>query len=135
VAPDRAESELEEVLRDFLIRVLRRQAKRKSMVVDSGGASHPPKKLREDHGTPGGTSVGGKSCFAIKRLLAGPVLNAKVGVAAIPTLPIVTSSVSSTPEREVGDHTNFVAEPNLHTISASQRFIISSDSSHHSGPT
>nr|GEV87301.1 hypothetical protein [Tanacetum cinerariifolium] len=29
----------------------RRQRKRKSMVVDAGGGSHPPKKLREDHGT------------------------------------------------------------------------------------
>nr|GEZ97163.1 transposase (putative), gypsy type [Tanacetum cinerariifolium] len=37
-APDRAESELE-----------------------TSGASHPPKKMREDHGTPSGTSIGGKS--------------------------------------------------------------------------
>ncbi|GKE77841.1 hypothetical protein Tco_1543961, partial [Tanacetum coccineum] len=29
----------------------RRQGKRKSVVVDAGGASHPLKKLREDHGT------------------------------------------------------------------------------------
>ncbi|GKD57183.1 hypothetical protein Tco_1290570 [Tanacetum coccineum] len=32
----------------------KRQAKRKSVVVDAGGASHPPKKLREDHETLGG---------------------------------------------------------------------------------
>ncbi|GJV37375.1 hypothetical protein Tco_1409852 [Tanacetum coccineum] len=113
----------------------RRQGKRKFAVVDAGGASHPPKKLREDHGTPGGTSVGGKSRSAIKRLLAGAVLNVEVGVAAIPTLPFVTASVSSTLEREAGDHTDFVAEPNLRTFGASQRFVISSDSSHHSGPT
>ncbi|GJR20711.1 hypothetical protein Tco_0969238 [Tanacetum coccineum] len=123
------------VVEDTTLVQLRRQGKRKSVVVDVGGASHPPKKLKEDHGTPGGTSIGGKSCSAIKRLLVGAVLNAKVGVAAIPTLPFVTASVSSTPELEVGDHTNFVAEPNLHTIGASQRFVISSDSSHHSGPT
>ncbi|GKG38861.1 hypothetical protein Tco_0460573, partial [Tanacetum coccineum] len=42
---------------------------------------------------------------------------------------------SSTPEREDGDYTNSVAEPNLRTIGASQRFIIFSDSYHHSGPT
>ncbi|GKB70589.1 hypothetical protein Tco_0932001 [Tanacetum coccineum] len=76
------------------------------MVVDAGGASHPPKKLREDHGTLSGTSIVGKSRSAIKRLLAGAVLNAEVGVTAIPTLPFVTTSVSSTPEREGGDHTN-----------------------------
>ncbi|GJX66851.1 hypothetical protein Tco_0302578 [Tanacetum coccineum] len=113
----------------------RRQGKRKSVVVDAGGASHPPKKLREDHGTPSGGSVGGKSQSTIKRLLVGAVLNAKVRVTAIPTLPFVIVSVSSTPEREDGGHTDFVAEPNLRTIGASQRFVISSNSSHHSGPT
>ncbi|GJX60296.1 hypothetical protein Tco_0291686 [Tanacetum coccineum] len=35
---------------------------------------------------------------AIKRLLAGAVLNVEVEVAAIPTLPFVTASVSTTPE-------------------------------------
>ncbi|GKE43645.1 hypothetical protein Tco_1470929 [Tanacetum coccineum] len=87
----------------------------------------------EDHGTPSGTSVGGKYRSTIKRLLVEVVLNAEVGVAAIPTLPFVTASVSSTPEREVGDHTDSVAEPNLRTIGAPRRFVISSDSSHHSG--
>ncbi|GJU95073.1 hypothetical protein Tco_1319829 [Tanacetum coccineum] len=111
------------------------QGKRKYVVVDAGGASHPPKKLREDHEAPSGTFVGGKSQFAIKRLLAEAVLNDEVRVAAIPTLPFMTASVSSTPEREAGDHIDSVAEPNLRTIGASQRFIISSDSSHHSGPT
>ncbi|GKE82322.1 hypothetical protein Tco_1552322 [Tanacetum coccineum] len=113
----------------------KRQGKRKSMVVDAGGASHPPKKLREDHGTPSRASVGGKSRSAIKRLLARTVLNAEVGVAAIPTLPFVTAHVSSTPEREDGDHIDSAAEPNLRTIGASQKFVISLDSSHHSRPT
>nr|GEW85316.1 hypothetical protein [Tanacetum cinerariifolium] len=67
------------------------------------------------------------------RLLAGVVLNAKVRVAAIPTLPFVTNSVSTMPEREGGDHVDSVTEPNLRTIGAPQRFFISSDSSHHSG--
>ncbi|GKA40203.1 hypothetical protein Tco_0732796 [Tanacetum coccineum] len=147
VAPGRAESELEaSVERLFDVgssgnqteqgdSVLWRQGKRKSVVMDAGGASHPPKKPREDHETPSGASVGGKSWSAIKRLLAGAVLNAEVRVAAIPTLPFVTDSVCSTPEREDGDHTDTVAEPNLRTIGASQRFIILSDSSHHSGLT
>ncbi|GKF96458.1 hypothetical protein Tco_0289193, partial [Tanacetum coccineum] len=110
----------------------RRQGKRKSMVVDAGDVSHLPKRLWEDHGTPVGTSIGGKCRSTINRLLAGAVLNAEVGVAAIPTLPFVTASVSSTPKRKAGDHTDSVAEPNLRTIGASQRFVISSDFSHHS---
>ncbi|GKE04044.1 hypothetical protein Tco_1396062, partial [Tanacetum coccineum] len=89
----------------------RHQGKRKSVVVDAGGASHPPKKRKEDHGAPSRTFVCGKSLFAIKRLLVGAVLKAEVGVAVIPTLPFVAASVSSTPEREAGDHTDSVAEP------------------------
>ncbi|GKB55482.1 hypothetical protein Tco_0906235, partial [Tanacetum coccineum] len=92
----------------------RRQGKRKSVVVDAGGVSHPPKKLRGDHETPSGASIG-------------------VRVAAIPTLPFVTTSISTTPEREDGDHTDSVVELNLCTIRAPQRFVISSDSTHHSG--
>ncbi|GKC26087.1 hypothetical protein Tco_1033381 [Tanacetum coccineum] len=56
----------------------RRQRKRKTMVVDAGDALHPPKKLREDHGTPSGASVGGKSRPVVQQLLDGAVLNAKV---------------------------------------------------------
>ncbi|GKG55149.1 hypothetical protein Tco_0563136, partial [Tanacetum coccineum] len=52
----------------------KRQRKRKTIAVDAGESSHPPKKLREDHGTPSGASVGGKSRYAIQRLLAGTVL-------------------------------------------------------------
>ncbi|GJZ19693.1 hypothetical protein Tco_0556283 [Tanacetum coccineum] len=102
----------------------RRQGKRKYVIVDTGGASHPPKKLRKDHRTPSETSVGGKSMSAIKRLLAGAVLNVEVGVAAIPTLPFVTTSVSTTPERESEDHTDSVAELNLHTIGAPRRSFV-----------
>ncbi|GJZ81669.1 hypothetical protein Tco_0646663 [Tanacetum coccineum] len=77
--------------------------------------------------------LGGKSRSAIQWLLAGVVLNAEVRGGAIPTLPFMISSVSATPESEDGDHTNSVAEPNLRNVSAPQRFVISSDSSHHSG--
>nr|GEX29438.1 zinc finger, CCHC-type [Tanacetum cinerariifolium] len=111
----------------------RRQKKRKSVVVDAGWDSHPPKKLREDHGTLSGAPVGGKSRYSLKRLLVGALLNAEVRVAAIPTLPFVTASVITTPEREDGDHTDSVVEPNLRTIGPPRRFVISSDSSHHSG--
>ncbi|GJY69303.1 hypothetical protein Tco_0472285 [Tanacetum coccineum] len=146
VVPDRAESELEASIdRLFdeggsVVEVVapmqpRCQGKRKFMVVDANGASHPPKKLKKDHGTLGRTSIGGKSHSAIKRLLARAVLNAEVRVAAIPTLSFVTAFVSSTLEREARDHIDSMAEPNLRTIGSSQRLVISSDSSHHSGPT
>ncbi|GKF78452.1 hypothetical protein Tco_0234020, partial [Tanacetum coccineum] len=99
----------------------RRQRKRKIVVMDAGKASHPPKKLREDHGTPSRVSVGSKSRFVVQRLLAGVVLNAEVRVEPIPTLPFVTSSVFATSGRERGDHTDSVSEPNFRTIGASQR--------------
>ncbi|GJZ40931.1 hypothetical protein Tco_0587817, partial [Tanacetum coccineum] len=111
----------------------RQKRKRKTIVDDAGKPSHPAKKLRDGHGTPGGPSVGGKSRSAIQRLLAGAVLNAEVRGEIVPTLPFVTSSVSATPEREEGDHIDSLAGSNLRTIGAPQRFVISSDSSHHSG--
>ncbi|GJT44399.1 putative reverse transcriptase domain-containing protein [Tanacetum coccineum] len=91
---------------------IRRQRKRKTMIVNSGEPSHPAKKLIENRGTLGGTSVDRKSMPAIQRLLVGAVQNA---------------------EREDEDHTDFVAGTNLHTFSPPPRFVISSDSSHHSG--
>ncbi|GKA47280.1 hypothetical protein Tco_0740163 [Tanacetum coccineum] len=72
----------------------KRQRKRKTIVSDSGGPSHPPKKLREDHETSIGPSVA---------------------------------------ERESEDQTDSMVGANLRTITAPPRFVISSDSSHHSG--
>nr|GFA40176.1 hypothetical protein [Tanacetum cinerariifolium] len=114
VAPDRADSELEASV---------------ERLFDGGGSGT---QTEEDHGTPSGTFVVGKFQSSLQRFLVGAVLNAKVWVTAIRTLPFVTASVSTTPEREDGDHTDFVAEPNLCTIGAPQGFVISSDSSHHS---
>ncbi|GJW49541.1 hypothetical protein Tco_0090892 [Tanacetum coccineum] len=110
-----------------------RQKKRKTVAVDASGPSHPPKKLREDYVDPSGPSVAGKSRSAVQRLLAGAVLNAEVRGEPIPTLPFVTSSVSATLERKNENHADSVTGPNLRTICAPQRFVISSDSSHHSG--
>nr|GEX20770.1 hypothetical protein [Tanacetum cinerariifolium] len=93
--------------------------------LDAGGASHPPKKLREDYGTPSGTSVNGKSRSTLKRLLTGAVLNVEVGVATMPTLPFMTSSISFTPKREGGDHTDSVNGPNLRVIGAPPRSFVS----------
>ncbi|GKG53093.1 hypothetical protein Tco_0552361, partial [Tanacetum coccineum] len=70
-------------------------------VDDDGEPSHPAKKLRDDHGAPGGPTVGGKSQSAVQRLIVGVVLNAEVTGEVIPTLAFVTSSVSATPERKL----------------------------------
>ncbi|GJY31739.1 ankyrin repeat-containing protein [Tanacetum coccineum] len=111
----------------------RRLKKRKTTVSDAGRSSHPPKKLREDHETLSGASVGGKSKSMFQQLLAGAVQIAVVRGEPILTLPFVTSSVSATPEHEEEDHTDSLAGVNLYTIGAPQRFVMSSDSSHHSG--
>nr|GEY02191.1 hypothetical protein [Tanacetum cinerariifolium] len=72
----------------------RRQRKRKTVVADANGPSHPPKKLREDYGALGGD-------FAA--------------------------------ELEEKSPADSVTGLNLQTIGALQRFVISLDSSHHSG--
>ncbi|GKD79144.1 hypothetical protein Tco_1341765, partial [Tanacetum coccineum] len=99
----------------------KRQRKRKTIVFYAGGPSHPPKKLKEDHETSTGPSVAGKSMSVLQRLLAGAVLNLKVGIAALPTLPFITSSVSVTPERESEDQTDSMVGANLQTITAPPR--------------
>nr|GEZ24595.1 hypothetical protein [Tanacetum cinerariifolium] len=111
----------------------RRQRKRKTDVADVDGPSHPPKKLREDYGALGGASTAGKSMSAIQSLFTGVVLNAEARGEPISTLPFVTSSVSATPEREDKSPADSVTGLNLRTIGAPQRFVISSDSSHHFG--
>ncbi|GKC07411.1 hypothetical protein Tco_0999021, partial [Tanacetum coccineum] len=140
VAPARAQSELDasvdsestEVVAEDVIPLRSRQKKQKT-IVDVGEPSHPAKKLRDDHGAPGGPSVAGKSRSAVQRLLARAVLNAEVRGGPVPTLPFVTSSVSATPEHEDKHLADSVTGLNLWTICAPQRFVISSDSSHHFG--
>nr|GEV56257.1 hypothetical protein [Tanacetum cinerariifolium] len=109
----------------------RRQRKRKTVVADASGPSHPPKKLREDYGALGGASTAGKSMSAVQSLFTGAVLNVEARGEPILTLPFVTSSVSATPEREDKSPADFATGLNLRTIGAPQRFVISSDSSHH----
>nr|GEV14285.1 hypothetical protein [Tanacetum cinerariifolium] len=50
----------------------------------------------------------------------------------VPTLPMVTSSVSATPEREGDALLDFATEGNLRTIGPTVRFVIYSDSSYYS---
>ncbi|GJX17052.1 hypothetical protein Tco_0217884, partial [Tanacetum coccineum] len=70
---------------------------------------------------------------AIQWLLARAVQNVAVRGEPVPSLPFVTSFVSTTPEHEDEMHIDTLAGANLRTITAPQRFVISSDSSHHSG--
>ncbi|GJX66610.1 hypothetical protein Tco_0300953 [Tanacetum coccineum] len=84
------------------------------------------------HKTSSKVDTGGKSLSVIKELLTSSILNVEVGVEAVATLPLITFSVSATPEHEGGDLTDYVTGPNLHTIGSSEKFVISSDSSHRS---
>ncbi|GJZ91625.1 hypothetical protein Tco_0663552 [Tanacetum coccineum] len=87
----------------------KRPRKKRLVVTDSSGSSHPPKKLRGDHETSSGVATGGKSPSVLKELLASNILNV-----------------------EGGDPTDSITRPNLRTIGPTKRFVISSDSSHHS---
>ncbi|GJX79580.1 hypothetical protein Tco_0327729 [Tanacetum coccineum] len=132
-----------------IVKKVARHHKKRPAAADVSGSNHPPKKLREDYGTSGGHASGGKSPSVIRELLESCILNAEVGVAAIPrggnepsrssfpplaipTLPFVTSFVFATPEKDGDDFTDAVTGPNLRTIGPSVRFVISPDSSHHS---
>nr|GEV88715.1 transposase (putative), gypsy type [Tanacetum cinerariifolium] len=104
------------IIEDVAPAQLKRQKKRKTKVANVGEPSHPAKKLRDDYGASGGPTVGGKSQSSIQRLLAGAVQNAKVRGRITPTLPFFSSFVSTTPEREGGDHTELLAGANLRAI-------------------
>nr|GEV42942.1 hypothetical protein [Tanacetum cinerariifolium] len=94
------------------------------------GFGLPPKKLRAYHGTSGaGASTGGKSIAALQGVLERNTFPVDVGVTTVDTLPIITSSVSLTSEREGGGHTDSVTGPNMHP---SKRFVVLSDSLCHS---
>ncbi|GJY95294.1 hypothetical protein Tco_0511655 [Tanacetum coccineum] len=113
-----------------------KRSKKKRVIYDSEGlpvASHPPKRLRADYGTTGGSVTGGKSPSVLNRLLQDSRLTVEQGVPALPTLPFITSSVTASPLEEGGDRTDSVTGPSLRTIGPSARFVVLSDSSHHSG--
>nr|GEV06255.1 hypothetical protein [Tanacetum cinerariifolium] len=91
VAPDRADNELKASVE----RLFDEGGSGTQTEQDAEWASHPSKKIKEDHETPSGASVGGKSRSLLQRLLSRAVLNDEVGVTAVPTLPSVTASVST----------------------------------------
>ncbi|GJT94195.1 hypothetical protein Tco_1083040 [Tanacetum coccineum] len=66
-------------------------------------------------------------------LLESSTLAEEIGATAAATAPFVTSSVTPTPEREGGGPGDYVTGPNLRSQLASERFVILTDSSHHSG--
>ncbi|GJU18379.1 hypothetical protein Tco_1146345 [Tanacetum coccineum] len=105
VAPDRGESELaasvdklfdEEEWYSGGARGFRRW-KRKTVVVDTGEPSHPPKKLRGDYEIPDGPSVSGKSTSAVQRVLARAVLNAELNLqtVSVPQRFVISSDFSN----------------------------------------
>nr|GEV30660.1 hypothetical protein [Tanacetum cinerariifolium] len=128
VAPDHAESEL-----DASVEILFDEGGSGNQTVSAGGGKdvdiYPVIEVantvvEDGYRTPSETSVSGKSRSTLKRLLVGAVLNAKVRVAAMPTLPFMTASISSTPEREVRDYTNSATGPNLRVIGAPPRSFV-----------
>ncbi|GJT42530.1 hypothetical protein Tco_0951245 [Tanacetum coccineum] len=91
-----------------------KRSKKKRVIYDSEGlpvASHPPKRLRADYGTAGGSVTGGKSFSALNRLLQDSRLTVEQGVPALPTLPFITSSVTASPLEEGGDRTDSMTGP------------------------
>ncbi|GJV92901.1 putative gypsy type transposase [Tanacetum coccineum] len=112
-----------------------KRSKKKRVIRGSEGtpaASHPPKRLRADYGRIGGSTAGGKSPGVLNKLLQDSRLSVEQGVTALPTLPFITSSVTASPLEEGGDHTDSVTGPSLRSVAASARFVVLSDSSHHS---
>nr|GEV21830.1 putative transposase (putative), gypsy type [Tanacetum cinerariifolium] len=79
----------------------KRPHKKRQVVTDASGSSHPPKKLR------------GTTEILVRTLL-------------------VVNLLSATPEHESGVPTISIIGLNIRTIGASERFIISLDSSYHS---
>nr|GFB09713.1 hypothetical protein [Tanacetum cinerariifolium] len=93
----------------------KRPRKKRLAVTDNSGSSHPPKKLRGIHGTSIMVAIGDKSPSVLKELLERSLLNVEVGQ-AVPTMPLVTSSVFATSERKVNYPTYSVIGANLRTI-------------------
>ncbi|GKG00076.1 hypothetical protein Tco_0301766, partial [Tanacetum coccineum] len=89
--------------------------------------------LRADYGTTGGSATGGKSPSVLNRLLHDSRLTVEQGVPALRTLPFITSFMTALPLEEDRDRTDSVIGPSLRTIGPSARFVVLSDSSHHSG--
>ncbi|GJW21080.1 hypothetical protein Tco_0031702 [Tanacetum coccineum] len=101
------------------------QKKQKRKVTrDASGSALPPKKLRDDHQSLP-PSTGGKSLSA----LCGMVPEGSV-IPSDAMRPVATASVTPIPDVEPVDS---VSGLNLRTHHPHIRYVVSSDSSHHSG--
>ncbi|GJT21124.1 hypothetical protein Tco_0891061 [Tanacetum coccineum] len=112
-----------------------KRPKKKRVAHESGdtpAATHPPKRLRADYGNTSGFVIGGKSPGVLNRFLRASQLIVEQGVAALPTLPFNTSSVTALPLEEGGGHTDSATASTLRTVGPSERFVVLSDSSHYS---
>ncbi|GKD68537.1 hypothetical protein Tco_1322627, partial [Tanacetum coccineum] len=79
----------------------RRLKKKRKAAGDASGSTLPPKKLRDDYDTSGASaSTGGKFRAAMQSLLDNSKLAAEIGVTAAAIVPLVTSFMTPTPERE-----------------------------------
>ncbi|GKC21989.1 hypothetical protein Tco_1024139 [Tanacetum coccineum] len=106
-----------------------------SVVGDDDAAETGVVRIIDDeteHGTSSRAAIGGESPSAIKELLARSILNVEASTSAMPTLPFVTSLVSATPEHESDVPVDSVTRVNLRNNGPAKRFVIPSDSSHHS---
>ncbi|GKA36510.1 hypothetical protein Tco_0723001 [Tanacetum coccineum] len=71
-------------------------------------------KLMDDYGTSSASaSTSGKSHAVMQDLLDNNKLVAEIGITTAATVPLITSSVTPTPERERVDHTDSISGPNL----------------------
>nr|GFA82354.1 hypothetical protein [Tanacetum cinerariifolium] len=109
----------------------RRPRKKRQFITGVGGSSRPPKKLR------GTTELLVRLLFVVNlRPPLGSCWQAACRMLKSVLQPcqllMVTSSVSVTPEHESDAPVDSINGLNVHTIGASERFVISSDSSHHS---
>nr|GEU33308.1 hypothetical protein [Tanacetum cinerariifolium] len=84
-----------------------------------------PKKIRKRRRAVHGAGGSG--------LLDSSILAMEVRVTAAATVPFVTSSVTPTPEREGSGARDYATRPILWTQRASERFVVLTNSSYHSG--
>ncbi|GJW15276.1 hypothetical protein Tco_0019409 [Tanacetum coccineum] len=107
-----------------------KRSKKKRVTYDSEGlpaASHPPKRLRADYGTTGGSATRGKSPSILNRLLQDFCLTVEQGIPALPTLPFITSSITASPLEEGGDSTDFrakSADPEVDSVVRSAALVM-----------
>nr|GEX64674.1 nucleotide-binding alpha-beta plait domain-containing protein [Tanacetum cinerariifolium] len=90
------------VVEDVILLQPRRLKKRKTIVSDVGGPSHPPKELREDHGTPSGVFVGGKSRPSVPVITAATTITSTADHVVVVKEKIVERSLFAAESASTG---------------------------------